>query len=140
MIIEPSVAIKRYICIYLLVYINFYSFTDLSRGSACQRGGCMYVIKKKKRKKKEKHVSPPHPNKRLLPKPKHSAKTCRKLLHIQLGGGGCSLRGSPPLPAGFKVTLRLRPPALWPVVRWASSDGGGGGWQCVLDVLIKRHC
>jgi len=32
------VALKRNICIYLIVYINFYSFTDLSRGSASQRG------------------------------------------------------------------------------------------------------
>lgn len=34
MIMEPCVALKRNICIYLIVYINFYSFTDLNRGSA----------------------------------------------------------------------------------------------------------
>lgn len=39
MIMEPCVALKRNICIYLIVYINFYSFTDLSRGSANQGGG-----------------------------------------------------------------------------------------------------
>lgn len=43
MIMEPCVALKRNICIYLIVYINFYSFTDLSRGSASQRGGCVCV-------------------------------------------------------------------------------------------------
>ena len=42
MIMEPCVALKkkkRNICIYLIVYMNLYSFTDLSRGSASQRGG-----------------------------------------------------------------------------------------------------
>lgn len=29
---------KRNLCIYLIVYMNFYSFTDLSRGSASQEG------------------------------------------------------------------------------------------------------
>lgn len=44
MIMEPCVALKRNICIYLIVYINFYSFTDLSRGSASQRGDFVCVI------------------------------------------------------------------------------------------------
>lgn len=30
MIMEPYVALKKNICIYLIVYMNFYSFTDLS--------------------------------------------------------------------------------------------------------------
>lgn len=44
MIMEPCVALKkkRNICIYLIVYMNFYSFTDLSQGSASQRGGFVY--------------------------------------------------------------------------------------------------
>lgn len=76
---------------------------------------------------------------RLLPKQKHS-QTWGELLHIQLGGGVCGLGVLPPsnpLPAGFGVTLRPSPPALWPVFRCDCSDGGA---QCILDVLIKRHC
>lgn len=46
MIMEPCVALKRNICIYLIVYINFYSFTDLSGDSASQRGDfvCHFFI------------------------------------------------------------------------------------------------
>lgn len=128
MIMEPCVALKRNICIYLIVYINFYSFTDLSGGSASQRGDfvcCCFFF----------NAFP----QRLLPKQKHS-QTWGELLHIQLGGGVCGLGVLPPsnpLPAGFGVTLRPSPPALWPVFRCDCSDGGA---QCILDVLIKRHC
>lgn len=38
---------KRNICIYLIVYMNFYSFTDLSQGSASQRGGFVCIFFKK---------------------------------------------------------------------------------------------
>lgn len=44
MIMEPCVALKRNICIYLIVYINFYSFTDLSGGSASQRGDFVCIF------------------------------------------------------------------------------------------------
>lgn len=44
MIMEPCVALKRNICIYLIVYINFYSFTDLNRGSARRRGDFVYFV------------------------------------------------------------------------------------------------
>ena len=53
MIMEPCMALKkkkkkRNVCIYLIVYINFYSFTDLSLGSASQRGVfvcfCFYFL------------------------------------------------------------------------------------------------
>lgn len=59
MIMEPCVALKRNVCIYLIVYINFYSFTDLSRGSASQRAGGVLVL---------------FFHKRLLPKQKRSVK------------------------------------------------------------------
>lgn len=85
MIMEPCVALKRNICIYLIVYINFYSFTDLSGGSASQRGDfvcCCFFF----------NAFP----QRLLPKQKHS-QTWGELLHIQLGGGVCGLGVLPPL-------------------------------------------
>lgn len=55
MIMEPCVALKREkkekkernICIYLIVYMNFYSFTDLSQGSASQRGGFVCIFLKR---------------------------------------------------------------------------------------------
>lgn len=48
MIMEPFVALKkRNMCIYLIVYINSYSFTDLSRGLASRgwvRGVFLWIF------------------------------------------------------------------------------------------------
>lgn len=112
MIMEPCVALKRNICIYLIVYINFYSFTDLSRDSASQGSSfvffnCFYALPQ-----------------RLLPKQKRSVETWGELLHIQFRGG-CVVKGhpSPPYQLALEWPCAPTPPALWPVFRWDLNMG-----------------
>lgn len=134
MIMEPCVALKREKKkkkkkeTYVFISLFTWTFTVLQTSVKAQpvREVALCVFLKK-------DAFP----QRLLPKHKHSVTVGGTSAYSIKGRSACSLNTpnpTPPLPAGFGVTLRPSPPALWPVV---SSNGGG---QCVLDVLIKRHC
>lgn len=126
MIMEPCVALnKRNICIYLIVYINLYSFTDLSRGSA--RRGCVVIF-----------FFFPHVCMILL---LFHRECCQnKTLALNMGWTiAFSIRGRVcNLPAGFGGD----PAPQSSLPSGLSSDGTDGrrGGKCILDIIIKMHC
>lgn len=122
MIMEPCVALKEkkkkhmYLSHCLHELLQFYR--PQSRLGQSETWFCVYFV-----------LEDAFPQ-RLLPKQKlsvkHGVNCC-----IFNEGEGCVVKGHlptptpPSLPAGFGVTLRPGPLALWPVFRW---DCGNWGW------------
>lgn len=115
--------------------MNFYSFTDLSEGSARQRWlcvclpACVYGFFCFN----------------AFPRQKRSINMGREATSTySTKGWGCKVLGAHPppplsLPAGFGVTLCPSPSALWPVVQMGRQHwGAGGGVQTACPWCINQ--